>query len=85
MRAGFLIGLNFWRFRKQIALLGFIGAICGFILGVNPHLSYGTVRPTSEILATLIFAMKFSILGMGYGRLLIEIFGWQPKVDDFES
>jgi hypothetical protein len=85
MIAGFLIGLNFLRFRKQVAFLGFIGAICGLILGLNPHLSYGTDRPTSEILGILIFAVKFSILGMGYGRLLMEIFGWRPKVDDFES
>jgi hypothetical protein len=85
MAAGLLLGWDFWYFRKQVTLLGVIGALCGFVLGMNKNLWFGTVRLDAGWLSAVLLAVKFSILGMGYGRLLIEIFGWRPKVDTFES
>ena len=85
MTVGLLLGWDFWHFRKQIALLGFIGAVCGFVFGMNNNLWFGTVRLDAGLLSAILLTVKFSILGMGYGRLLIEIFGWRPKVNDLES
>lgn len=84
MIAGFFMGLDLWRFRKQVALLGIVGAVCGFIVGMNNVLRFETSHLDSGFLSAVLLAVKFSILGMGYGRLLLEIIGWRPRINDFE-
>jgi len=78
------MGLDLWYFRKRIALLGVLGMICGFVLGLNNRIWFGTVRLDPGLLNTVLLSVKFSILGMGFGSLLFEIFEWRPWVDDVE-
>jgi len=82
--AGLFVGFDFWRFRKRLALLGAIGMICGFLLGLNNRAWFGTVRLDPGLLNAILLSVKFSIFGMGFGSILFEVFGWRPWVDYVE-
>ena len=84
MFAGLIMGLDVWYFRKRLALLGAIGMICGFVLGLNNRIWFGTVRLDPGLLNAVLLSVKVSIFGMGFGSLLFEIFDWRPLVDDVE-
>jgi hypothetical protein len=84
MFAGLFMGLDFWCFRKRIALLGTIGMICGFLLGLNNRIWFGSVRLDPGLLNAALLSVKFSIFGMGIGSVLFEIFDWRPWVDDIK-
>jgi uncharacterized membrane protein YczE len=85
MMAGLLIGWDFWYFRKRLALLGVIGAVCGFVIGMNNRIWFGTVRLDPGLLNATLLAVKLSIFGMGFGSLLFEIFGWRLAGDGVET
>lgn len=77
MFATSFVGWGFWVYRKQVLLGGVLGAVIGFLLGLQRSHFFGIICLPPGLLNAILFSVQTFIIGMLFGSLYMKYYGWK--------